>query len=60
MKLASQEEVDAILEEAMEWATNHPMLSSVTGVAALAAAEFTMNREGKTIYPHQAEFSGEE
>lgn len=49
MKLASQEEVDAILKEAREWATKHPMFSSATGVAALAAAEFTMNREGKTI-----------
>ena len=59
MKLASQKEVDAILNEAKEWALKHTMFRNATGVAALSAAEFTLNREGKTIYQHQAEVSGE-
>lgn len=60
MKLASQEEVDAILKETREWATKHPMFRNETGTVALAVAEFAMNREDKTIYSRQAEFGGEE
>ena len=54
LKLASQEEVDTILKETREWAKQHTMFSSAIGSSALSAAEFTLNRQGKTMYRHRA------
>lgn len=54
MKLVSQEEAKTIIDETREWATNHTMFSSSRGAATLAAAEFFLNRQGKTLYPYIA------
>jgi hypothetical protein len=54
MKLVSREEAEALMNETREWATNHTMFSSSRGGSALAAAEFFLNRQGKTLYPYIA------
>lgn len=54
MKLASQEEAEALIKQTREWAEKHTMFSSSKGTATLAAAEYTMNLQGKTLYPHMA------
>jgi len=55
MKLVSQEEFDAVMTKTRQWAKNHTMFSSATTTAALAAAEFYFNQQGKTIYDHMVE-----
>ena len=54
MKLVSHEEAEVLMNETCEWATNHTMFSSSRGGSALAAAEFFLNRQGKTLYPYIA------
>ena len=52
MKLVSHEEAEKLMDETREWASKHSMFSSARGSASLAAAEFLLNREGKTLYPY--------
>lgn len=55
MKLVSHEEAEQLLNETRAWAKKHSMFSSARSSAALAAAEFTLNQQGKTLYPYLAE-----
>ena len=55
MKLVSHEEAEALIAETRVWAEKHSMFSSSKAAATLAAAEFTLNRQGKTLYPYMAE-----
>ena len=57
-ELASQQEINEILSEANKWVDENSGLVYSVGTA-LIIAEFMMNRQGKTIYPHRAKFSGE-
>lgn len=59
MILASREEAEALIRQTREWATNHSMFSSSKGAATLAAAEYTLNMQGKTLYPYIAAKTGE-
>ena len=52
MKLVLHEEAEQLLNETREWASKHSMFSSGRSSAALAAAEFTLNQQGKTLYPY--------
>jgi hypothetical protein len=54
MKLVSHEEAKELMTETREWSSNHTMFSSSRGGSALAAAEFFLNRQGKTLYPYIA------
>lgn len=58
MKLVSYEEAEALIRQTREWATNHSMFSSSRGAATLAAAEYQLNMQGKTLYPYLAERRG--
>jgi hypothetical protein len=60
MKLVSHEEAEKLMDETREWASKHTMFSSARGSASLAAAEFVLNREGKTLYPYIAAKTSEE
>jgi hypothetical protein len=60
MKLASHEEAEALIKQTREWAEKHTMFSSSKGAATLAAAEYTMNLQGKTLYPYMAAKTAEE
>lgn len=55
MKLVSKEEAELLLKETRAWVNKHSMFSSYTGVASLAAAEFVLNQQGKTLYDHLAD-----
>ena len=55
MKLVSHNEAAVLIAETRVWAEKHSMFSSSRSAAALAAAEFTLNKEGKTLYPYLAE-----
>ena len=52
MKLVSHEEAEQLVKVTREWASKHSMFSSASSSAALAAAEFTLNQQGKTLYPY--------
>ena len=60
MKLVSHEEAEKLMNETRKWASKHSMFSSAVATASLAAAEFLLNREGKTLYPYIAAKTGEE
>lgn len=53
-KLATELEAQEILNRTRAWAKQHTMFASATGAGALAAAEFWLNQQGKTLYPHLA------
>lgn len=59
MILASREEAEALIKQTREWAEKHTMFSSSKGAATLAAAEYTLNMQGKTLYPYIAAKTGE-
>jgi hypothetical protein len=52
MKLVSHEEAEQLINKTRDWASKHSMFSSARSSAALAAAEFTLNQQGKTLYPY--------
>ena len=54
MELVSEKEAKELMSETREWASKHSMFSSATGTAAIAAAEFYLNSQGKTLYSHLA------
>lgn len=54
MILVSHEEAKELIKETRLWAEKHSMFSASKGAAMLAAAEFILNREGKTLYPYLA------
>ncbi len=60
MKLVSLEEAEQLLNETREWAKSHSSFSQSRGAASLAAAEFVLNQEGKTLYPYIAAKTSEE
>lgn len=55
MKLVSHEEAEQLLMETGKWADRHSSFSQSRGASSLAAAEFTLNREGKTLYRYKAD-----
>ena len=55
MKLVSHEEAEQLVSKTRNWAQKHSMFSSARSAAALAAAEFTLNQQGKTLYPYLAD-----
>jgi hypothetical protein len=55
MKLVSHEEAEQLINKTREWASKHSMFSSARSSAALAAAEFILNQQGKTLYPYLAD-----
>lgn len=54
MILVSEEEARSVMNETREWAAKHTMFSSSSSGSALAAAEFILNKQGKTLYPYIA------
>jgi hypothetical protein len=52
MKLVSYEEAEQLINKTRDWASKHSMFSSARSSAVLAAAEFTLNQQGKTLYPY--------
>ena len=59
MILVPHEEAEALIKQTREWAEKHSMFSSSKGAATLAAAEYTLNMQGKTLYPYIAAKTGE-
>lgn len=55
MKLVSHKEAEQLLNETRKWAKSHSSFSQSIGAASLAAAEFTLNQQGKTLYPYLAD-----
>lgn len=60
MILVSHKEAEVLVRKTRDWAEKHTMFSSSKGAAALAAAEYTLNMQGKTLYPYIAAKTGEE
>lgn len=55
MTLVSKEEYALLRKEVEAWVNSHNMFSSARGSSMLAAIEFTLNRQGKTMYEHMVE-----
>jgi len=57
MKLATEQEADLVLESTREWAQKHSMFRAATVIASVAAAEYILNQQGKTLYINLADLN---